>query len=200
MSKVLFTSKTWGGDWQRILSGGFNRKWQSIGYPFDNIMLIMNNGIPEEGILALAELTPLVIPATPFSGNVYADAERTAVTIAQDFDYVVFVQGDCQTEGDWVTPGIEILENEPNVMVVSPGSEVNTWHDKDGYDHYMSDQAFLVRPQDFLRPTIFKDYPQDPDYPSYGGNSFEHMVGSYLKESGRTRKIVAEGWCYHGIS
>ncbi len=82
-------------------------------------------------------------------------------------------------------------------MVVSPLSEVNTWHDADDYDHYMSDQAFVVRVKDFLNPEVYHVPGTDPDYPDYGGNSFEHMVGKYLKKTGKKRKILTDFWVNH---
>lgn len=187
-SKVIFASKCWQGDWQKILAGSFNRKWQNVKYPFDGMILVLNNGVPEgfEGFRAKQ------------TGNVYADGELGAVEAAKDYDYLCYVQGDCITEGgDWVTPGIKILEENPDIAVVSPGSDVNTWHDKDGLDHYMSDQAWLVRVKEFSDPKVYQYPGTDPDYPSYGGDSFEHMVGKYLKATGRYRKILPEFWTHH---
>lgn len=202
---VTFATKCWEKDWKQMLAGGFDRKVATIGYKFTDKFVVINNGVPEG------------IKFTPFAAvdvnddelkeifglteiNHYASGELTAIDEAVT-EYLCYVQGDCLTEGgDWVTPGVKVLESEPNVMVVSPGSEVNTWHDKDGYDHYMSDQAWLVRVKDFRTPDVYQVEGVDPDYPSYGGNSFEHMVGKYLKQSGRTRKILPEFWTIHGVS
>lgn len=201
--KVAFVSKAWGGDYEKFLSGAFERKRDAVPYPFDWHLLVANNGVPEE-----APLRDLPF-ATCWVGleqqlhkadNYYATGELCAVWQCHGHgsEYLCFVQGDCVTEGgDWVTPAIKVLEKEPDVMVVSPLSEVNTWHDAQGYDHYMSDQAFVVRVKDFMNPEVYAVVGTDPDYPDYGGDSFEAMVGKYLKKSGRKRKILTGFWTIH---
>lgn len=188
MKRVMFATKAWSKDYQKFLSGALERKVAAIGYPFDNQVLILNNGVPEgiEGIRAKQ------------TGNVYGDGELAAVEAAKDYDYLCFVEGDCLTTGgDWVTPAIKILEHNPRVAVVSPASDVNTWHDERGNDHYMSDHAWIVRVKEFSNPEIYKYPGVDPDYPDYGGNSFEHMVGKYLKATGRYRRILTDFYISH---
>lgn len=198
--KVLFATKTYGGDWKSMVAGGFKRKLEAVNYPFDSTMLVFNNGISIETgnmIKYLADLTPKV---TKFA-NPYLDGELLAVMSAKGFDYLCFVQGDCiTTGGDWITPGIKVLENQPRTAVVSPASEVNTWHNDKGLDHYMSDQAFLVRVSEFSNPNIYEYPGVDPDYPSYGKDSFEHRVGKYLKATGRYRRILSDFWVNHPVT
>lgn len=189
-SKVLFATKCWSGDWAKMLAGGFDDKWKTIGYPFDDKVLILNNGVPEgvEGFRAKQ------------TGNVYADGEKGAIEAAKGYDYLCFVQGDCITQGgDWVTTGIDYLEHWPSISVVSPRSEVNTWDDKKGLDRYMSDQAWLVRVSEFSNQDIYQYPGVDPDYPDYAPNSFEHQVGRYLKSTNRYRKILDGFWTVHGV-
>ena len=136
----------------------------------------------------------MVVTADPILGNVYAMGERTAIIKCQS-EFLCFVQGDCVTEGgDWVTPGILALQSEPDVLVVSPASEVNTRGD---YDPYCSDQAFLVRVADFYNHKVFSYRTIDPDYPSYGGLSFEHLTGNYMKATGKKRKILTDFYVQH---
>lgn len=199
---VCFATKTWGGDYKKMLAGAFDTKWQAINYPFDGRLIVMNNGVPPEIYGQFQTLAMVILAMEPDGsvGNVYAVGEKAALASATDFDYLCYVQGDCQTDGgDWVTSAIKILESEPDVLVVSPASDVNTWHDQDGYDYYMSDQAFVVRTKDFRNPEVYQVKGTDPDYPSYGGDSFEAMVGKYLKATGKKRKILSEFWCFHGI-
>lgn len=201
---IAFATKTWGGDYQKFLSGAFERKIEATSYPFDGAILVKNNGVPEDVNFSFPKFTQ---DAIPILGNIYCMGERSAVIFSETFEYLCYVQGDCLTmgilgskpggSGDWITPGITILEAESDVMVVSPASDVNTWHDKDGYDHYMSDQAWLVRVKDFLNPEVYQVEGIDPDYPSYGGNSFEHMVGKYLKKTGKKRKILNDFYILH---
>lgn len=183
------------------------------GYNFDREILILNNTSNPDSVsdaleeFATEEVYYALDLAHKFSGInyklEYALGEMVAIYVVgadpeSCTDYLCYVQGDCITDGgDWVTPGIAILESESDVMIVSPASEVNTWHDKEGYDHYMSDQAWLVRVNDFANPEIYKVGGIDPDYPDYGGNSFEHMVGKYLKKSGKKRKILKDFYTFH---
>lgn len=217
--RVLFASKCYGRDYLGFLKGMFELKVDAIGYPFESKVLMLNNGIPEEmktALTATAGFTLDVEAMLPYiyehfnlsdesfgEGKWYSVAELGAILFAykEGYDYLCYVQGDCITQnGDWVTPGIAILEENPKVMVVSPASEVNTWHGDDGYDHYMSDQAWLGRVADLADPQVYHVEGVDGDYPSYGGNSFEHMVGKYLKQSGKMRQILPQYWTYHGTA
>lgn len=213
--KVLFATKCYGKDYLPFLSSAFTHKYKSIGYPFDGTVLMLNNGIPEDMKWALTGANGFTLdvePALPIvyehfgltdesfeGGKWYSVAELTALFYAQEegYDYLCWVQGDCLAQDDWVEEGIEILESNPDIAVVSPWSDVNTWHDNDGLDHYMSDQAFLVRVKEFAQKDVYHYPGTDSDYPSYGGNSFEHMVGKYLKATKRFRKILINYWCTH---
>ena len=208
MPTVTFATKCWGGDFDKFLGGAFDRKVTAIGYPFDDSVLVLNNGIPSDipwhrsfiNAVALKEelLQNIGREEEDFRGGLnYALGELAAVWYTAS-TYLCFVQGDCITQGgDWVTPGIQLLEREKNVVVVSPASEVNTWHDEKGYDHYMSDQAFLVRTADFHNPELYSYLGTDKDYPDYGGLSFEHLIGNYLKATGKKRKILKSFYVLH---
>lgn len=219
---VSFWTKTWGKDYPQMLSTGYEKKWQSIGYEFDVLGIAINNKVPEgiaDGFLGRADiildvpkmeqavLDYFYLKEEDFKGGmVYSIAELACIR-ACDTDYLCYVQGDCLTmgmlggkpggSGDWVTEGIEILEENPEIMVVSPASDVNTWHTEFGLDQEFSDQAWLVRTKDFQNDAIYKVPGTDPNYPEYGGNSFEHMVGKYLKESGHFRKILKNFYAIH---
>jgi hypothetical protein len=191
---VTFATKCWGGDYHKFLSGAFERKKSAIGYLFDKEYLVVNNGIPEGISFPFNTVDAFNAPSVL---NVYARGEVAAVFAAKT-DYICFVQGDAITEGgDWVTPALKILENELDVFLVSPASEVNTWHNVDGYDHYCSDQAFIARVSDLQEPVTYSVEGIDTDYPSYGGDSFEHMIGKYLKATGKKRKILEEFYVHH---
>ena len=205
---VTFATKTWGGDYKKFLGGAFERKINSINYPFDEKILVVNNGVPEEvyfkqsyvnapalqkEILRFFDLTE-----EDFEGGInYALGELAGIWLCNGI-YGCWVQGDVLTTGgDWVTPSITVLENEPDVLLVSPFSEVNTWHDKDGYDQECSDQAFVFRVSDLRRADIYQIPGRDENYPLYGGNSFEHMIGNYLKATGKKRKILKSFYVLH---
>lgn len=215
--RVIFVTKTYKNDFVYFLQDAFQKKKEAIGYSFFSHALMLNNGIPEEMKWALTSnvgctldvesMIPVVLDHFRLtmkrleSGFWYVIAELAAIYYAsqEKYDYLCWVQGDCLTRGgDWVTPAIKILKKEKETILVSPASDVNTWHDQDGYDHYCSDQAFIGRVADLAKPEPYQVEGTDPDYPRYAPDSFEAMVGKYLKASGKKRKILSDYWVYHG--
>lgn len=210
---VTFATKCWGGDYQKFLSGAYERKLESLEYIFDREILILNNTENPDRVRkaleesATEEVYYALDLAHVFGGLEYSQPYALGEMVAMwvpgadpetATDYVCYVQGDVLTAGgDWVTPGIEILESEPDVLVVSPSSEVNTWHDREGYDQYMSDWAFVARTRDFRDFSTYRVPGNDPDYPLYAPNSFEALVGRYLKASGKKRKVLPEFTSLH---
>lgn len=200
MPKVLFCSKTYFGDYHKFLSGAFDRKVPP--YPFDDKILMLNNGVPE-GVkfpCKTLDVIPLIDQVLDFYNLKHADiakgfwysiAELTAIYYAKDYDYLCWVQGDSLTEGDWITPGIKILEEDKTVSAISPYSECNTWGD----DWHFSDQSFLIRVKEFRNPIY--EVSDVPDYPEYAGETFEKMCGNYLKKNHLTRKILHDFYQHH---
>ena len=207
----LFATKTWKGDYFHFLQSAFEDKWKDCKYDFDDKWLMINNGVPKDTLKGI-EVAPLVDEVLDFfklkrddfkdngyDGFYYSIAELTAIYLAKDFDYLCWIQGDCRLSKpyDWVTPGIESLKKE-DISVVAPFSEVNTWHDKDGLDHFFSDQAFLIKVDEFRKPIYgIKGYMKE--YPIYGGNYFEMMVGKYLHKENKYRKIITEAYYDHEV-
>lgn len=219
MSTVCFATKCYEKDWRKM-TYDFKNKMKSCHYPFDSSLLVINNvrdedvvknalsGVSEHLISVKSvlndvlssfnlEMSDFIEPTTGQDGFLYAIGELCAVYCTSKYDYLCFVQGDCiiYPASDWVTEAVEILENNPNISVVSPYSEVNTWGD---LDQYMSDQAFVVRVSEFNQPIYnFKEV-SNPDYPDYGGRSFEYMVGQYLVEAKKWRRILKTSYVIHG--
>ncbi len=205
MNTVCFASKCWSGDWTKLVFGGFEAKAKSADYPFDRKIFLLNNGVPENiafgtrvdatkrRVLEYFNLTE-----ESFKGGYkYSIAELTAIYLANDFDYLCYVQGDCVcSTGDWVTEGVAILEKNPEIAVVSPRSEVNTWHGADGLDQFFSDQCFLVRVKEFSGQ-IYGGGEEIPEYPHHGGDSFEKKAAQYLRRTGKYRKILTNHWYDH---
>lgn len=53
---ILFTTKTWAGDYRKFLSNAYQNKLDSLGnYPFTEHWLLVNNGVPEEVLPLLAQ-------------------------------------------------------------------------------------------------------------------------------------------------
>jgi len=200
---VTFCTKTYFGDYHKFLSGAFERKLNACNYRFDDEVLYINNGVLEDVkfncktsdvISKMDEVLEFFkLKNHDFKGGLwYSIAELTAIYECKT-EYLCWVEGDCLTEGDWVREGIKILEENPDVSVVSPYSECNTWGD----DWHFSDQAFLIRTKEFRKP-IYEECDL-PDYPSYAGNSFEKMCGNYLKKNNKIRKIIYESFCHHEV-
>lgn len=215
MPTVVFCTKTWREDYDKFLSGAFERKLSSVPYDFDQTFLFLNNGIPTVAYddlahsanqtIEVADIAPGVmehfkVTEDTFKGGYhYSIAELSAILYAAPYDYLCWIQGDCLGDGsDWVSEGIAILEKNPQISVISPGSEVNTWHDQvTKQDHMFSDQAWLVRVAEFNQPIYNYTEPDLPDYPPHGGDSFERLVGRYLHQTGRYRQILEEFWITH---
>ncbi len=123
--KVLFSTKTWEGDWQKIVSGGFTRKVLAASYPFDSRLLVVNNTKQPRGIfegfsddvifvedLKDKTLAFFGLKEEDFKGGYYysiAELAELQYAFGQDYDYLVHYASDTiSTPGDWVSKGIEI--------------------------------------------------------------------------------------------
>lgn len=207
--KVLFVTKTWQGDYKQILSGGFDRKIRSCEYPFDERWLIINNIDDPIGIEAFGGIADRVILASDYAkkaldffnlteddfkgGLVYSICELVELYLAAEFDYLCHFSSDSlmSPSGDWITPGLEILRYVTNVSVISPASEVNTWHDRNSLDQFFSDQCYLIDVKEWRKP-IYSEPGTIPEYPAHGGNDFEHMAAKYLRKTDRYRMILED--------
>lgn len=214
MSKVTFATKCWGQDWRKMLAGAFERKVASCQYPFHRTLLLANNGVPDHtALFGLSDVVINVSSAAPavlkhfglmkedFQGGYnYSIAELTALWYnLGNADYLCYLQGDCLIDPayDWVTPGVKMLEENPEISVISPASACNTWHDPiTKKDQFFSDQAFLVRVREFRQP-IYNEPGDLVEFPSHGGNSFEHMCAKYLRNAGKYRYIEEAAWLQH---
>jgi hypothetical protein len=205
--KVVFATKCYYKDYYKFLQSYFDDKWKGCKYDFDDKWLILNNGIPEgtkfpcktfavsdceKEVLDFFKLKRDDFLLNGHDGYKYSIAELTAIYLAKDFKYLCYIQSDCEMiPYNWITQGIKELETH---SVVSPYSRVNTWGET---DHFFSDQAFLIKVAEFRKP-IYSIPGYMKEYPIYGGNYFEMMVGKYLHKTGKTRKIIKEAWYEHG--
>jgi len=210
---VLFATKTWEGDYNQFLKNAFKNKWKPFGYQFDAKWLLVNNGVPKETYYYLkadqkvdvSEYEDIVLKHFKLKkrdfegGYVYSIGELTAIFLASRFDYLCWVQGDCLLKDakGFVEKAIAILENNPHILVVSPLSEVNTWHNDKGLDHFFSDQCFFIKVSEFNKPIYHYKKPELTEYPTHGGNSFERMVGRYLHKTKKFRKILTDYYLIH---
>jgi len=209
---IIFATKCWGKDYHKFLQQEFQNKKPS--FNFDKNWLLINNRVPivkfncgadfyikvdkyANKALKFFNLEKNSFRYNGYDGYVYSIAELVLLYLVPSIGYLCYIQGDVQVRGDWITPAIKILENEPNVSVVSPLSAVNTWHNKNGYDYFFSDQAFVIRIPEFKQQIYFYKEPILDQYPFYAGNPFERMIGRYLHNTKRKRKILKEFYAYH---
>jgi hypothetical protein len=209
--KVLFATKCWGGDYTKFLSGTFKRKIPR--YPFTECWLFLNNAVPSKAFRGFSAdkiievddyaertLNFFKLDKKDFNGGyVYSIAELVCLYLAKSFDYLCWIQGDCLMEDSvgFVGKSIKVLEKKPHISIVSPRSEVNTWHNDLGLDQFCSDQGFVVRIKEFRQPIYNYKMPTLNQYPSHGGNSFERLVGRYLRNNNKFRRILNEYYLFH---
>lgn len=175
---------------------------------------MINNGIPDRAVgdiqiggkkIVVADhaqktLDYFGLTEASFKGGyVYSIAELVCLYLAKDFDYLVWEQGDTvlTINNNFVEKAIRILNEDKNVSVVAPWSECNTWHDEQGLDHFFSDQCFVVKVSEYREQIYGLTEPILDEYPEHGGDSFERMVGRYLHNTNRFRKVLIDSWCDH---
>ncbi len=207
---VTFSTKTWQGDYKKILlEGGYDRKWQPMGYNFDHKWLVVNNiDDPMPGDI-FTKTNAAIIPAEGFAvdtldffglnersfgkGYWYSIAELVELFLADKADYLCHFASDVvmYDEGDWITPAIEIMETDKNILAVSPRCRLPDQPPRDpsGLTHYFSDHCYLI-PVAPWRRRIYEETGWLKGYPDYGDNSFEHMAGKYLHASGHQRLLL----------
>ena len=142
--------------------------------------------------------------------NHYSGLENT------DTEYIVFADCDThmrrQPEGQsWIGVGIAILQNRPDVLIVSPGdggqvggatAEGGQWSDGTRLTRNVSQQLFLCRGEQF-RDEINFDVPWDGKFDAPGGPMQEYYAGMlegklwlYMRETGTWRAILPDAFRY----
>jgi len=204
---ITFATKTSKKDWTRFLAGAFERK--SDFYPFKHKILYLNNEVPQDIVWpyetydVIAHMDEILdffeLKNHDFRGGLWFSIAELAAIYNCKTKYLCYVQSDTLLTADnhFVDKAIQILQDNPNIAVVSPLSEVNTWHDKEGLDHFFSDQLWVVRTDEFRKAIYNYKTPVLNEYPSYGGANFERLVGRYLHRTKRYRKIIEESWYEH---
>jgi hypothetical protein len=93
---------------------------------------------------------------------------------------------------DWLSAGLSILQGKPEIKVFNLTWNHRYWEaelesdsqDEDFYYGYgFSDQMYLVRTQDFKTADFNQFHPASARYPSYGGDSFEKRVDSWMRNA-----------------
>jgi len=134
---------------------------------------------------------------------------------ATDTDYIVFADCDThmkrQPEGQpWIHVGIAILQNKPEVLIVSPGdggqvggssAEGGQWSDGTRLTRNVSQQLFLCRAKEF-KSQVNLDVPWNGEFDAPGGPlqewyaMLEGRMGRYMETSGQWRAILPDAWRY----
>jgi len=135
---------------------------------------------------------------------------------AVDTDYIVFA--DCDTHMRrqpeagpvWIQVGIAILQNRPDVLIVSPGdggqaggssAEGGQWSDGTRLTRNVSQQLFLCRAEEFKSKVDF-DAPWDQVRNAPGGPFqefyclLEGRLWRHMETTGQWRAILPDHWRY----
>lgn len=204
---VTFATKCWEKDWFSLASGGAQARADSCGFPFFQKVLAVNN-VSDYGAVAFSRPYGWEMPSASAdtcakygavpedTGYVYASGEFAALDAARG-DFFCFVQGDCFPDA-FVEDALKVLNEEPDVLIVSPRSECNTWHGRDGYDLFASDHAFVGRTEE-LRGLDWEAFrtADIPEFPDHGGFSFEYRLAAAMRKAGKRRKILPGHWVEH---
>jgi len=217
---ILMATKCWEGDYAKFLEDAFKHKWKPLNFEFEEKWLMLNNGVPKQTqkeYLKYADkaidvkfyipyvLSFFGLKKKDFKGGFwYSIAELTCIFLAEYFDYLFWIQGDCILKkpfrylpNKFIQKGIKILKTNPHISVVSPESEVNTWHDDSGLDQFFSDQCFLIRIKEFRQKIYNYKTPKLNEFPSHGGDSFERLCARYLRNNNKYRRILNESYLIH---
>jgi len=131
-------------------------------------------------------------------GYYYSIAELTGIYKCET-DYLMHFSGDSfpvNNNRNWIKEAIEIMNNNSNIIVANP-----TWNYKfkeaeeesieqiEGfYSSYgFSDQAYLIKKQDFIKNIYNEKNKESERYPKYGGELFEKRVDSFMRNHQKLR-------------
>lgn len=221
--KILFSTKTWQGDINQIIAGGFQRKHERCLYPFDKKILILNNVDTPLSSSDIKDMTEAdeVIKADDYAEEalkffrltkkdlgvayIYSICELVELYLAEEFDYVCHFASDTLLSKpfDWITPSIVIMDNCPDVITTAPNNEDSITYGLK--NQFFSDQAYLIKVSEWRKPNTFTyTTPELPEYPSLkahtgqeGDALFERRAGRYLHNIGRYRQLIKDCWYAH---
>ncbi|CAM3513553.1 hypothetical protein [Flavobacterium chungbukense] len=132
------------------------------------------------------------------AGYYYSIAELTGIYQCET-DYLMHFSGDSfpvNNNTNWIKEAINIMNNNSNIIVANP-----TWNYKfkeaenesfeqieNFYSGYgFSDQAYLIRKQDFIEKIYNEKNKESERYPKYGGELFEKKVDSFMRNHQKLR-------------
>ena len=225
---VTLSTKCWEGDWRTVLDADTLAEMFAPFGPAARRQVVLNRiehradaeaiarSLVNDGHLdafAWAEdgwpelARRLEIPETWFgAGWPYAVPELAELALATT-PVVAHLAGDVRLEPgpDWLPAALAALDGCAAVSPVSPSrielvrpearGAAGGWVDNLDF----SDQCFVARPADLLRPEVVRaSHPANGRYPKPGGAlTFEARVGSWLRATGRRRLIdVRRGYLH----
>lgn len=122
-----------------------------------------------------------------------------AAVMRSGANYIVFADSDCwiiKQPDSWVTRGIEILESQPDVFIVSPNDG-----EPERKTQVISQQMFMARVEDFRRADF--NQPGWDGNPHVPGGPFpeywallEGRIELYCRHVGRYRYVLAPEYRY----
>ncbi|WJS92960.1 hypothetical protein NYQ10_12770 [Flavobacterium johnsoniae] len=139
------------------------------------------------------------LSADSFDGGYYYSIAELVGIYKCETDYLMHFSGDSfpvNNNINWIKNAIEIMYRNPNIIVANPTWNYNFREAEkesfeqieDFYSGYgFSDQAYLIRKQDFIEK-IYKEKNKDSErYPKYGGELFEKKVDSFMRNHQKLR-------------
>jgi len=223
MTSVSFATFCYSGDAEMLHQPGqLEFQINSNDYPFDDIVIVYQNCNPDDYIVDYSkkikkvtitdkEFDPLLeafgidtnrqqyISDTDklhtWKNHVVNHLRASAVVAG---DYIVFADADCwikEQRASWVKKGIDILENNSSIFIVSPNDG-----EAERTTRTMSQQMFLVRKTDWLsadfnQPGWHGDVRKHPEMPEYHG-MIEGRIHHYCKHINKWRYVLGPDYRY----
>lgn len=141
-----------------------------------------------------------VSPTDKAHGWKYHVANHAAAILYTASDYIVFADGDCwmirQPPGQsWVQRGLEILQSQPDVFIVSPNDG-----EPERKTQVISQQMFMTRVEDFRRadfnqPGWDGDVTKMSEMPEYAA-MLEGRIHFWCKYTNRYRYVLGPEYRY----
>jgi hypothetical protein len=137
-----------------------------------------------------------------FDGYWYSVGPLTSIYLCSS-TFLLYFASDCILSGsanfNWVHEGSKILNNNNNVLCITPTWDYNKDEPKTAaifedkicyYDRGFSDQVFLIFAKNF-KSDIYNEYNKGSEiFPIYGGNHFERRVFCYLNNHHYLRGVL----------
>lgn len=182
--KILYATKTWGGDIDKVFSY----------HPKPDLVIGNNLGF---------DFVDMGQAEQP-----YYQPELRAVYEAfkREATHILWYASDVKPpEGDWVTPALKLLGDYPMVSPfwTEPYDSYVDLAKRQGHGGFnekewgfeteiFSDHVYLAKVDTMLRIDYNTQHDVGKFYPQHGGDSFEKRVGQWLASTGQKRAVLRD--------